>query len=100
MLQYSRKEAHDLQASTLSTKLASPLSDEDQVVQAMDDPLIPFEVYRHPAFASNPWLRLVAVEHGGHVGFVSRGRPRFWLDGVLVDWMEETRNKVVASSVL
>jgi predicted alpha/beta-fold hydrolase len=70
------------------------------IVQAMDDPLIPFEVYQHSAFASNPWLRLLAVEHGGHVGFVSRGRPRFWLDGVLVDWMEETRNKVVASSVL
>jgi uncharacterized protein len=70
------------------------------IVQAMDDPLIPFEVYRHPAFASNPWLRLLAVEHGGHVGFVSRGRPRFWLDGVLLDWMEETRNKVVAGSVL
>lgn len=69
------------------------------IVQAMDDPLIPFEVYRHPAFASNPWLRLLAVEHGGHVGFVSRGQPRFWLDGVLVDWMEETRNKVVAGSV-
>jgi predicted alpha/beta-fold hydrolase len=70
------------------------------MVQAMDDPLIPFEVYRHPAFASNPWLRLLAVQHGGHVGFISRGRPRFWLDAVLVDWMEETRNKVLASSVL
>jgi predicted alpha/beta-fold hydrolase len=70
------------------------------VIQAMDDPLIPFEVYRHPAFETNPWLHLVAVEHGGHVGFVSRVRPRFWLDGVLLDWMEETRNKVVAGSVL
>ena len=70
------------------------------LVHAKDDPLVPFRVFEHPAFASNPCLTLLAVEHGGHVGFVSRGRPRFWLDGVLVDWMQETRNKVVAGSVL
>jgi uncharacterized protein len=34
-------------------------------------------------------LRLLAVEHGGHLGFIARGRPRFWLDGVVLDWMEE-----------
>ena len=26
-------------------------------------------------------LRLVAVDHGGHLGFLARRRPRFWLDG-------------------
>jgi uncharacterized protein len=59
------------------------------VIIAKDDPLVPFSVYDHPAFAENPWLRLLAVEHGGHLGFIARGRPRFWLDGVVLDWMEE-----------
>ncbi len=59
------------------------------VVIAKDDPLVPFEVYDHPAFGSNPCLRLLAVDHGGHLGFLARRRPRFWLDGVVLDWLEE-----------
>ena len=58
------------------------------VVQAKDDPLIPFEVFQHPAFRDNPALELLAVSHGGHLGFLSRKRPRFWLDEVIVDWVE------------
>jgi predicted alpha/beta-fold hydrolase len=70
------------------------------LVQAKDDPLIPFDVYKHPALSSNPWLRLLAVDHGGHLGFVSKTKPRFWLDQVLVQWMEKVRNKVPADLVL
>src|SRR5882762_5399392 len=70
------------------------------LVQAKDDPLIPFEVYDHPAFSQNTWLRLVAVEHGGHLGFVAKGKPRFWLDQVLVQWIGEVRNKTAAHLVI
>jgi len=69
------------------------------VVQAKDDPLIPFEVYNHPAFQRNQHLKLIAVEHGGHLGFLSKTRPRFWLDQVLVQWIGEVRNKVAAGFV-
>jgi predicted alpha/beta-fold hydrolase len=69
------------------------------VVQAKDDPLIPFAVYDHPAFARNPHLRLLATEHGGHLGFISKTKPRFWLDQVLVHWVLEVRNKVPAGFV-
>ncbi len=69
------------------------------LVQAKDDPLIPFTVYDHPAFSTNPHLRLLAVEHGGHLGFISKTRPRFWLDQVLVNWVLEARNNVTASFV-
>lgn len=58
------------------------------LIQAKDDPLIPFRVYDHMAFRSNPHLRLLAVDHGGHLGFLSRTRPRFWLDEVVTDWVE------------
>lgn len=63
------------------------------VIQAQDDPLIPFEVFGHPAFATNPWLRLEPVEHGGHLGFLARRRPRFWLDGEILQWAVNLRNK-------
>jgi len=69
------------------------------LVQAKDDPLIPFEVYDHPAFARNPHLRLLAVEHGGHVGFISKTPPRFWLDQMLLEWLSQVRNKVAANLV-
>ena len=69
------------------------------VVQAKDDPLIPFEVYRHPAFTRNPCLELLTPEHGGHVGFLSRTKPRFWLDEVLLEWMSQVRNKAATDLV-
>ena len=48
------------------------------IVQAQDDTFIPFEIFRHPAFESNPNLTLLAPERGGHLGFISRDKPRFW----------------------
>ena len=69
------------------------------LVQSKDDPLIPFEVYNHSAFTRNPYLRLVAVDHGGHVGFIAKTQPRFWLDRVLLEWMSEVRNKRAATLV-
>lgn len=60
------------------------------IVQAEDDPLIPFAVFDQPAFTRNPFLRLLAVKHGGHLGFLSRRRPRFWLDRTVLEWVAET----------
>jgi uncharacterized protein len=58
------------------------------LVQSKDDPLVPFTVFEHPAFDRNPYLTLLAMEHGGHLGFLSRGKARFWLDGTVLDWAE------------
>lgn len=69
------------------------------LVQAKDDPLIPFEVYQHPSFSRNSHLQLLAVEHGGHLGFLSKNKPRFWLDEVLVDWIKHARNRALAGIV-
>jgi predicted alpha/beta-fold hydrolase len=61
--------------------------------------LIPFEIYRHPAFSRNPNLTLLAPEHGGHLGFISKHKPRLWLDGVLIKWLQAARNKLETTSV-
>ena len=68
------------------------------LVQAKDDPMIPFAIYDHPAIRGNPCLRLLAVEHGGHLGFLSRRRPRFWLDEAVTGWLAETSPPVSRSS--
>lgn len=69
------------------------------MVVAKDDPLVPFRVYDHPVFRGNACLRLMAVEHGGHIGFISRRRPRFWLDSVIIEWLEQIENKARTSHV-
>lgn len=50
------------------------------LVQARDDPFIPFEAMDLPASRTSPWIRLLDVEHGGHVAFLAKGRPRFWAE--------------------
>ncbi len=70
------------------------------VIQAQDDPLIPLEVFGRRAFRSNPWLRLEITRHGGHLGYLSRERPRFWADEAIVEWfVQNQRNKTAAVGV-
>lgn len=59
------------------------------VLTAKDDPLVPFRVYDHPALRNNPAVTFAVPEHGGHLGFIARTGPRFWLDRVVLDWMEQ-----------
>lgn len=58
------------------------------VIHAKDDPMVPSSSFDHTAFGENPYLKLALVEHGGHLGFLARGTPRFWLDAVVLDWIE------------
>lgn len=61
------------------------------LLQAQDDPVIPFEIYERPEVRANPMVHLIATRHGGHVGFLARSRPRFWSDELVVRWMEAIR---------
>jgi predicted alpha/beta-fold hydrolase len=59
------------------------------LIQARDDSFIPFEIFSHPAIRTNPCLRLVVTDYGGHVGFLARSGPRFWTDGMIIGWIQE-----------
>lgn len=48
------------------------------VLQAQDDPLVPFASFDLPEWERNRWLRLLSPAHGGHVAFLAKGRRRFW----------------------
>jgi uncharacterized protein len=56
------------------------------LIQAKDDPLVPFEIFQDPSIASNPHLRLIATEHGGHLGFLAKTGPRFWIDEIILEF--------------
>ena len=85
--------ADNYYATQSSNQFLSRIRIPTLLIQAKDDPLIPFEIYENPGIRENPNLRLVAAEHGGHLGFISRRAPRFWVDRVVLAWLEETRNQ-------
>ena len=57
------------------------------LVQAKDDPVIPFRIFERPEVSRNPNIRLVAVEHGGHLGFLARRAPWFWAERTAMEWI-------------
>jgi predicted alpha/beta-fold hydrolase len=57
------------------------------LIQAQDDPVIPFGIFDCAALRKNPAIDLVAPAHGGHVGFLSRRKPRFWSDQTVMEWI-------------
>jgi uncharacterized protein len=59
------------------------------ILQAKDDTFIPSILFEADELRRNPWIGLVMTEHGGHLGFVARGSPRFWADHAVLDWIQE-----------
>jgi uncharacterized protein len=62
------------------------------LVQSKDDPMIPFRVFEQPIVRENRNIKLIATERGGHIGFLARNLPRFWVDSVIRDWLRELGN--------
>ncbi len=60
------------------------------LVQAKDDPVIPFRIFERPEVSRNPAIKLIAAAHGGHLGFLSRRPPRFWAERTVMDWIVES----------
>jgi uncharacterized protein len=70
------------------------------LVQAKDDTFIPFETFESDAVRGNPWVRVAAVEHGGHLGFLGRRPGRFWSDAAVMSFIagEDAMKGRVSSS--
>jgi uncharacterized protein len=59
------------------------------VVHAQDDPLIPFRLYQGSApLSANPHIHTLFPPSGGHLGFIARSKPYFWIDQVIGEWVE------------
>ena len=56
-------------------------------------------VYNRDVFARNRHLHLIATDHGGHVGFLARRGPRFWVDAMICHWMASLGNNRTVSLV-
>jgi len=91
--------AENYYATQSSQRFLDTIRAPTLVIQAKDDPMIPFPVFSHPAFERNPALHLLAVEGGGHLGFLSRRKPRFWLDGIALDWIQRQLGTLDAAAI-
>ena len=59
------------------------------VIQAQDDPFIPFEAFDVAALAENPWISFLGPADGGHVAFLARGSSaRFWAQDQAVRYFQ------------
>ncbi len=60
------------------------------LVQAKDDPVVPFGIFERPEVLRNPHIKLIATEHGGHLGFLARREPRFWAEAAVMEWIQSS----------
>jgi len=78
-------------ANYYATQASSQYLDRIRVpgllITARDDTFVPVEMYDHAAIRANPQLKLVVTDYGGHLGFMARRRPRFWLDETILEWV-------------
>ncbi len=78
-----------------SAPLLSNIRVPTLVIQAQDDPLIPFLPFQNPVIAKNPALVLLSPEHGGHTGFLearkagSSDRDGYWGESRAVQFLRE-----------
>jgi predicted alpha/beta-fold hydrolase len=57
------------------------------LIQSRDDTFIPWRIYESAAVRDNPAIRILATDHGGHLGFLARSPHRLWLDYAVTRWL-------------
>ncbi len=57
------------------------------VLASDDDPIVPFSSLQSLRALAPNSVRLIGTRGGGHVGFLARGRQRFWMDDMLQRWL-------------
>ena len=83
------EDANDYYARASSLPLIRRIRIPTLMIHSQDDPFIPFRPLRDPSIAANPFVLLIAPEHGGHVAFMSAksgNEDRFWAENRLVEF--------------
>lgn len=84
------RDVADYYARSSALPLIKNISVPTLIIQAQDDPFIPFDSFLDPSLAANPFVVLLAPKHGGHVGFLAprttNGEDCFWAENRLVEF--------------
>src|SRR5229473_729262 len=83
------EDADDYYAKASSLPVIGRIRIPTLMIHSQDDPFIPFRPLRDPSIAANPYVLLIAPEHGGHVAFMSAksgNEDRFWAENRVVEF--------------
>jgi predicted alpha/beta-fold hydrolase len=83
------RNADDYYEKSSALRLIKNIRKPTLIIHAQDDPFVPFKPLTDPDIAANPYVIMLAPEHGGHVGFVANKpipEDRFWAENRLVEF--------------
>lgn len=89
------RNALDYYETASSTRVLDGIDIPTLVLAAMDDPIVPGEIFNRD-FPSS--MTVHVTTHGGHVGFyqqpgATRDADRYWMDWRVVEWLLEHREE-------
>jgi uncharacterized protein len=85
------KDADDYYTRASALSFMEHIRKPTLIIHAQDDPFVPFAPLTHPSIVNNPYVLLLAPEHGGHVGFIAdhaSAEERFWAETRIVDFCQ------------
>jgi predicted alpha/beta-fold hydrolase len=82
------RDADDIYASISSSRRAEQISVPTLIIQSKDDPFIRLLEPTRAKLRANPAITFVETDHGGHCGFVAKGR-RWWAEEVVEGFFRE-----------
>ena len=72
-----------MEAAGIEPERRDPANYPTLLIQAQDDPFVPFDAHRDRSIATNPAVDLLATDRGGHTEFWGRAgvdSDRFWAE--------------------
>jgi len=85
------KNAADYYYRASSLRYLSKIRIPTLIIQAKDDPFIPFEPFNQVKMSESVMLLATSEERGGHVAFISSartGEDRFWAENRMVEFFQ------------
>jgi uncharacterized protein len=95
------RDAADYYEQSSALRVAGQIRVPTLIVTAQDDPFVPFVSFSGRELASNPSIRVIAPEHGGHCAFISRypGEARFWGEVCVIDFFSQHESREMSPGV-
>ncbi|MBI3651891.1 MAG: alpha/beta fold hydrolase [Acidobacteria bacterium] len=86
------RDVHDYYERASAIRVIKKIAVPTLIIQAKDDPFIPFAPFESRELQENANIILLATEHGGHVGFISASKDaaeRFWYEKIIVAYANQ-----------
>jgi predicted alpha/beta-fold hydrolase len=92
-------DAADYYARASALRVAGEIRVPALILTAQDDPVVPYSSFSDPRLTDNANIRMIAPEHGGHCGFLSRyaGDARNWAEACVMEFFAGHASRATSS---